>query len=821
MKRTSVFLNVGVVIFLLLAIGFPKAWAANEEPIRCATNSTCIVGEFLYSDTYVPVIGASCSITMYQSGGAILFGGSQPVTGDSHGWYQYSVDTTGLVDGVYPTQLCCTPADGLVCLDKSFSIGPVTLSPNQVGNAVWDATVSAHTTTGTFGKNVQNPTVTANDIWTYSGRALDTVNNIATAIWSASGRSLDDVASLISGLGLSGGKTVATNVDVATLSGQIAGVQTTVNTIEGKVDSLSSTLGSMNTNVSAILAKWGSYSMSQIAGYVTSIQASLGSSADTCAGSTTVFGQIACVSDKWEAQTGDTLFAAANSAATASAALMAELDYNGKTTTAYQDLQTVKTNVAALNTLVGLDTDSATSLTLFGKIKDVRNQLDTINGSSASLTDLLAKWGSYSATDIYDKVKNLSDQISAVNTVSNVSSILTLAQNQATDQKSLMNSVLALQALLQVNQTLLEQVNDKPIIKTWLENGSVIFKTLITNPSQSISQSVPLSFELPREASSKDVIKIDTGLKVVYNPQQDAYDVVGTYLLAPGETRIVSVEVQDIWKFSPVELDSITKQADELFAPLKGTSNFAQGATLKADITASLDHIRLLTDNATTPEERILAYREGLIDLNKAKSDVSNLKILVNSTGAASNLQGFIGGVQVVGTWGLIIVLIGGFVFLSIYFGFLMRKKTEIQQPADEPVIPPQEAIRPVHHHRVATLVMICLTTAGLTIGTFVLVNKSAPTSETAQQTKTDTSVLGTSSRKNNDIQISLPDGIHEINVRAAPYIYGPVINSIRMPLTGTELQRLAGWVRVQLESTASALPIIGWVSDEFVTVKQ
>ena len=309
--------------------------------------------------------------------------------------------------------------------------------------------------------------------------------------------------------------------------------------------------------------------------------------------------------------------------------------------------------------------------------------MDTINGSSASLTDLLAKWGSYSATDIYDKVKNLSDQISAVNTVSNVSSILTLAQNQATDQKSLMNSVLALQALLQVNQTLLEQVNDKPIIKTWLENGSEIFKTLITNPSQSISQSVPLSFELPREASSKDVIKIDTGLKVVYNPQQDAYDVVGTYLLAPGETRIVSVEVQDIWKFSPVELDSITKQADELFAPLKGTSNFAQGATLKADITASLDHIRLLTDNATTPEERILAYREGLIDLNKAKSDVSNLKILVNSTGAASNLQGFIGGVQVVGTWGLIIVLIGGFVFLSIYFGFLMRKKTEIQQPAD------------------------------------------------------------------------------------------------------------------------------------------
>ncbi len=315
-------------------------------------------------------------------------------------------------------------------------------------------------------------------------------------------------------------------------------------------------------------------------------------------------------------------------------------------------------------------------------MQETVSNLDT---SGAGLTDLLNKWGSYSATDIYNQISSISNNISDNNSIPDVSQILNLTETNATDLQSLKNSALALQALTLANKSLLESGTAKPIIQTWLEQGSIIFKTLITNPS-TITQTVPFKFYLPKEATESNIIKIDNGLNVGYDPTQDAYYVQGSVVLNPNQSHIYSVEVTDIWKIPSQQIESLRNQANQLFAPLKSTSFYAQGATLYSDIIASLDTATNLQAQAQTPDERIKAYRDALVYVNKSKSEITDLKNLDSSSSSNSNLLGFVGGVQVTAVWGLIIVLTAGFIFLAVYMRILITqtRKKDIDEKKKE-----------------------------------------------------------------------------------------------------------------------------------------
>lgn len=284
---------------------------------------------------------------------------------------------------------------------------------------------------------------------------------------------------------------------------------------------------------------------------------------------------------------------------------------------------------------------------------------------------MLAKWGSYSASDIVSEINSISSDISDSNSISGVSEILTLSKSNAEDMDSLKNSVLALQALTEANKILLETGFRNPVIQTWLEEGSIVFKTLITNPT-GVRQNVPVKFYLPKEATDKDIIKIDDGLKVGYDASEDAYFVSGQFSLAPNGSQIFAVEVEDIWKISDEEIESLKIQAKELYEPLKQTSYFGQGATIYADIIASLDTASRIQKEAQIPEARIKAYREALVHVNKAKGLIEDIKTLGASASSAGSLFGFVGGVQTIAVWGMVLILVAGFVFLGLYMRLLL-----------------------------------------------------------------------------------------------------------------------------------------------------
>ena len=164
---------------------FPSnVYAAESEYRRCETGTaSCQIGEFLYDDDYAPVppANAACTLAVRDPSGTLLNDppGYYTTSETADGWYSYNFDTTGQVNGLYRSTMCCTvttPSQTL-CLDKSFIIGP------SVEDAVLDADLTDHTTAGTFGWYFQNPLGLVKDIWEYTTRSLNDFTDLVAAIW--------------------------------------------------------------------------------------------------------------------------------------------------------------------------------------------------------------------------------------------------------------------------------------------------------------------------------------------------------------------------------------------------------------------------------------------------------------------------------------------------------------------------------------------------------------------------------------------------------------------------------------------------------------
>lgn len=647
--------------FLIYALIFSAAFLVSNKVAfatqyqQCAADSTCTVGEFLYDDEYqVITTGASCTITSYLPSGDLLINEASMI-GTSDGWYYYDVGTSGLSNGIYPTRICCLTDSETICLDKTFEV---------------TSTLSS----------------IASDVWSSPNRSLTSFGDLISNIWSFSSKTLSSAT-------LDDGSTLATTDSLGDIgstltdiSDQLNNVQADIVTIDSKIDTLQAQVDNIYSDTTNILAKWGSYSQSDIINYVDSLETQLGSSSDVCGTDDTVFGSVDCLIEKWGSQTALSLYTAANNAYITASSLRSEIGFNGKTTTAYEEMVAIKAYVDTIESSIGSSSDTSSASTIFGKIAEVKEAIEDIDSTSLDLDDLLAKWDDLSAGDIYDRVDDLSDEISAINTVSNVNSILNIGNSNTTTIDEIQNQVFAMQALLEANRILLEKIDNQPVITSWLENGSVIFKSLITNPSSTITQETSFVYYLPSEVKEEDIIQKSDSLTIKYDTSQGVLYATGDFTLKAKETVMVEIEVEDIWSISQEQIDSLRQQSDELFSALDGTSYYAQGATLHADINASLDRIIEIQKESDNPEEKIKNYRDAEIELESVNKKMDSLKEVVSSAGSIGTLSGFIGGVQTLGVWGIMVVLVAGFVFLALYIKSLNSKKKQ-KIPEFSPII--------------------------------------------------------------------------------------------------------------------------------------
>jgi hypothetical protein len=670
------------------------ARASAGSPQSCTTGSNCTIGEFLYDDEYIPITTATCNITSrYPSGSLFLDSVAMTAATENDGWY-YHTFTTPSTTGHYRTQICCTVGTDLLCVDKSFeAVDSTTTDPDSIASAVWGY---SNRTLSSFGSLIS-------DIWGFSSRTLSSFGDLVSSIWSNSSRTLtsDELAN---------GESIATESDLQTSSNtsittEIEEVKETsdenrllleklVNKpiiqyfLEDEAPDLGSKLVETKavanqlyvnnqyiaSKVGFLIKNWGKASNSEILDNVIELNELLGEESDI--GDTrSVFGSINWIKSSWEWQEVEAIYEGAKLVKQELVAAQANLVSKRTSEFAHQELTSSFSNFIKLEKLIGTATDTSNYKTLYGKIRQTEEIVLVLDARQEEVEKLLSDWESVkSNSQIKLEVQDLKRKILAVNKVPKGSTVLRSYEKGEAYDRYLKNSLLSMRGLIVANKLLLSKGAGVYLANSWLEEGSIVIKTLVINPSRMISQEAELKYYLPPEVREEDVISSDEPLEVKYDIEKDQYYIEGKIPLAISETKVFSVKLVDIWVISQEEVDSLKAQAEELAKPLESTSYFAQGVTLKSDIDASLDKIVALQKKAVTPEQRIRAYREALIEKNAVDEKIAKLQDLVSLAGSAGTLFGFVGSVNALAVWGLIIIMITGFVFLVLY----MRKMTGI-----------------------------------------------------------------------------------------------------------------------------------------------
>ncbi len=694
--------RLGPTVFYLSAL----IWLASfSSPVRaesyqiCETSTTCTIGEYLYDDDYSALPGQTCTLnSKYPDDTAFITNGAMTDRGD--GWYSYDA-TIGTTEGIYSTNICCTPSSGTLCLDKTFEVK----SPSLTASEVWASPTRTLTSFGTL----------VGDVWGYSTRTLSTLGSLISDIWGHTTRTLtgtgniatkDDVAAIQGST-----TTSTTNITINSISQQIAETRAVLEQLvnepviqnfieEGSSPSVGEKIEETRrrTNLiytqtqtalartNSLISKWPFLTKTQAADELSLLTQTLNQPESENTDS------ISNIADWLEKSWKNPVTAdIANFSSLASASVLEtsrNLSYYGKSSTSTELLKSAANSLTSLAKTIGEASDSASAPTLFGHLRKIQRRAEELDAERSKLTEIFDQMESYSQIELASVTSTREKQILAVNEFKGATSILKNTVKNA--QNALKNKLLSLFAILDINETLLANAAGSPLRKIWLEEGSIIFRTAISNPSTTLTQTIPLKFLLPKEVKSEDIMDLDPALSTGYDTEKEAIYVEGEFTLEPEESVIVFVEVEDVWIFSDEELAAYQTQADALLKTLERSELYPQAASLKSDIDVTVAKILADQDRNVNPAARIQTYRRGELELLGIKEKIETLKDLVASQTSARSILGFVGGSQAILAWGLIVIFITGFVFLTLYMRRLQRdiypqKKTPAKSDDSKP----------------------------------------------------------------------------------------------------------------------------------------
>lgn len=748
--RTVKNFKTALAIVPVLAAAFlapSEVQAAAGGIQNCTAGSTCTIGEFLYDDSSAPINNATCTITSrYPDDTSLYAASAMDLPTQSDGWYSKTF-TAPATTGLYRTSVTCTVSGDNLSIDKSFEVvtAPAT-DPNAIAAAVWS--YSTRTVTS-FGSLIAD--IWANATRTLTGATLDS-GTLATKV------DTDAISAKVDAIATASGTTTnnyttnnsttnnTTNNSTTDVTNMAASVDSIKNitqetrllleqvvnkpiiqnvledTTPGVTQKLQDTRAIANqlyvnnqflTAQSATLAStWSTTSGKDLLASINGIAAVIGNQGDSSS-TNSMFGQSNWIKDSWSWDEGSQVADQLTSAGKIISDLQEGLaNYQKSPALLAEAKQLVKTSLA-LEKIVGTTGDKAPETTLFAKIQSTNDLATNLNEKSSEVDNVLAAFTkSKDAASAYVQIADLQNQVIALNKIPDASSAVVRA-NPALPN-SLTNALLGLKGIINSNIKLLSLGSGKTLVNVWLEVGSIIFKTVATNPSNLVAQKVDVKYYLPAEIKQGDIIKTDAGLTVQYDSEKDQLFVAGTFTLSPGQTRTFSVETRDIWSFSNDQLDSLRAQADTLSKPLEKTAYFAQGVTLKSDIDANLDQITTLQSTAVTPEDKIKAYRQSVILKGSVDTKLAAMKDLVTQAGASGSLFGFVGGAQTIAVWGLIIVIAAGFIFMATYMRVLTsRAKAKVAAEAEKPPKTHKGGIHPVQF--AAVVIATSILSAGTT----------------------------------------------------------------------------------------------------------
>src|SRR3989344_4166292 len=721
-------LSTLVLLSLSLSLGlsFPASAlaAASAEYQTCAPNTVCTVGEFLYDDEYAPIATADCRLTSRDPAGA-LFLNSQAMSPATDGWYQTTVSTASAV-GIYRSQVCWTAGADYLCLDKTFQ---VVATPSALTAA--DVWANGTRTLSSYGD-------IASDVWGYSSRSLSGFGTLIADIWSNATRTITGGGDTVTNnttnnnsgavtQNISGNVTNQTtsNVTSAQLSSLTAltaenrklleqlvnkpVIKTFIDdggcSLQAKLEKTKITANRLYTSIANLKSRaelldleWSTLSQPEIELELKTINDIL--KENNLSENSSLPSATNWLKTAWNASLITLSLAdQAEAAQSKIETLIGDLSLFGKTNSSLT-FKSALAHIQRLDTLVGTSLSPASDTSLFGFVKKIDQLATNLNHEAEAIKLALDKFDGYTPEEQNKLITDHTKKVLASNQVPKAETLISPAvKNVAKDNK---NRILALLGLVRTNLSWLTNGNGKAINSIWLEEGSIVFRAVVSNPSKLVSQKVPVEIYLPEEIKPEQIIKSDPELKIEFNTDDNRLWARANIELAPLETRTLLVEVEDIWSYTVEEIDSLRKQSTSLYDALKGTSYLAQATTLHSDIAVTLDKVLLRQKQATTPENRIRTHRESRLEMAGIGEKINGLKTLVGQAGASSSIFGFVGGVQSVAVWGMVIIFVAGFVFLTIYMRALRLEQFRFSTATVLPVdhkhkpLPPAEVTRQI-----------------------------------------------------------------------------------------------------------------------------
>lgn len=723
MKRKLSTLNI-LLLSLLSGAVFPVSALAVSDYPTCAPSTLCTVGEFLYDDEYAPIATADCRLTAREPDGD-LFINSATMSAQTDGWYSINVSTASAV-GVYRSQVCCTSGTDYLCLDKTFEI---VATPSALTAAnVWDYSTRTLSSYGTL----------IADIWSYSSRSLSSFGTLVSDIWSNTTRTItgggdtNNTTNNYSGSATVTNSGTITNNTTNTTTSKITDkqvkdllalnaenrkllerivnkpiVKTFIDegaerpSLESKIDRTKNVVARLyagaakiKSHVQLLSLQWPILSTLDIQNGLTTLAQTI--TEDNDKKDSSVLTLSRWLKDAWGNGLALEVSDQVETINSKIDSLKRNLEVSGKAgISAYPNpLDSILAHTNRLTDIIGnIDTTTTNKdQGLYGFLRHTSGLSDSYNKEVEAIGQALMKWDTYSESEQAQTVSRLTKEVLAINQIGSGERLL---ENKTKNTKNaLKNKLFSLLALIDTNKIYLTSNVGQTIQNIWLEEGSIIFRAVATNPSKTISQKVPLKYYLPTEVKKEHVISADSELTINYDANEDALFASADISLAPEEIKTYTVEIEDIWTYSEEEIDAYKKQVQTLIAPLKNTAYFAQSASLQSDINVILDKIMARQKQATTPEFRIRTHRESALEMVGVEEKILALKQLVNQASSGGSIFGFAGGIQSVAAWGLIIILISGFVFLISYMRVMHLEQAHLAYSITQPKIGKPEAPR-------------------------------------------------------------------------------------------------------------------------------
>jgi len=194
----------------------------------------------------------------------------------------------------------------------------------------------------------------------------------------------------------------------------------------------------------------------------------------------------------------------------------------------------------------------------------------------------------------------------------------------------LKNKAFSVLGVVNANKKMLVAEPGKPLKSSWLELGSVVFKTLVFNPTGTV-QEMSVDYLLPEEVKNeKDITEIDPSLTFKFDESKKQFRVTGKLTLDPSESKIVLVRVNDVWVVDQKEILSLKEQTAKVSQSLSKLSfvpYFAEGLQLEKEIYQSLDRAMELSKSLQeSPEMKISSYHKANHEIEIAKDKLEELQ---------------------------------------------------------------------------------------------------------------------------------------------------------------------------------------------------